>query len=43
MDTEFTLQDIYRSLDHFADFEVELQRHLNDRSKTIGRDLTYGF
>jgi len=41
---EFTLADIYRSLDRFAGFEVELQRHLNERIKeTIGRDLTYAF
>jgi transposase len=44
MRTDFTLPDIYRSLDHFADFEVELQRHLNERIKeTIGRDLSYAF
>jgi hypothetical protein len=44
MSTDFTLPDIYRSLDHFADFEVELQRHLNERVKeTIGRDLSYAF
>ncbi len=42
--TEFELEDIYRSLDFFAGFEVELQRHLNERVKaTIGRDLTYAF
>lgn len=44
MRTDFKLQDIYRSLDHFAGFEVELQRHLNERVKeTIGRDLSYAF
>jgi transposase len=44
MSTDFTLPDIYRSLDHFADFEVELQRHINERVKeTIGRDLSYAF
>lgn len=44
MRTDFTLPDVYRSLDHFADFEVELQRHLNERIKeTIGRDLSYAF
>ena len=44
MNTDFTLPDVYRSLDHFADFEVELQRHLNERVKeTIGRDLSYAF
>jgi transposase len=42
--TTFSLQDVYRSLGHFADFEVELQRHLNERIKTtIGRDLSYAF
>jgi len=41
---EFTLPDIYRSLDRFAGFEVELQRHLNERiMETIGRDLAYAF
>ncbi len=44
MQTDFTLPDLYRSLDHFAGFEVELQRHLNERVKeTIGRDLSYAF
>lgn len=44
MRTDFTLPDVYRSLDHFQDFEVELQRHLNERVKeTIGRDLSYAF
>ncbi len=42
--TDFTLPDVYRSLDCFAEFEVELQRHLNERVKeTIGRDLSYAF
>ncbi len=44
MDFEFTLPDIYRALDHFAKFEVELLRHLNKRVKQIiGRDLSYAF
>lgn len=44
MRTDFTLPDVYRSLEHFADFEVDLQRHLNERIKeTIGRDLSYAF
>lgn len=44
MRTDFTLPEVYRSLDYFADFEVELQRHLNERVKeTIGRDLSYAF
>jgi len=42
--TDFTLPDIYRSLDLFAGFEVELQRHLNERIKeTVGRDLSHAF
>jgi hypothetical protein len=41
---DFALQDIYRSLDNFADFESELQCHLNGEVKTaIGRDLSYAF
>jgi len=44
MRTDFTLPDVYRSLEHFAGFDVELQRHLNERVKeTIGRDLSYAF
>jgi transposase len=44
MITDFTLPDIYRSLDLFAGFEVELQRHLNDRIKEkIGRELSQVF
>jgi transposase len=42
--TTFSLQDVYRSLDHFANFEVELQRYLNEKiKKTIGRDLSHAF
>jgi transposase len=44
MKTDFTLQDMYRALDKFADFESELQRHLNEKVKaTIGRELSYAF
>jgi hypothetical protein len=44
MDTDFTLPDVYRALDRYVDFEVELQRHLNEKIKeTIGRDLSYAF
>jgi transposase len=44
MNTNYALQDIYRSLDRYADFDVELQRHLNEKVKeTIGRDLTHAF
>ena len=43
-DTNFDLQDIYRSLDVFSGFEVPLQRHLNEEvKKTIGRDLSHAF
>jgi transposase len=41
---DFELEDIYRALDHFADFDVELQRYLNNAVKaSVGRDLTYAF
>lgn len=44
METEFTLQNVYRSLDLFSGFEVGLQRHLNERIKErIGRDLSHAF
>lgn len=44
MYTDFTLPDIYRALDLFEDFEVELQRYLNERVKErIGRDLSNAF
>jgi len=44
MNTEFTLPNIYRALDHFEDFDIELQRHLNEQvKKTIGRDLSHAF
>jgi hypothetical protein len=33
MDTDFTLQNVYRSLDRIAGFEVESQRHLNEMIK----------
>jgi len=43
-DMDFNLNEIYRSLDVFSDFEVSLQRHLNDEvKKTIGRDLSHAF
>jgi transposase len=44
MDYDFALQDMYRSLDVFAGFEIELQRHLNDVIKEkIGRDFSHAF
>jgi len=42
--TDFTLPEMYRSLDVFSDFEIELQRYLNERIKaTVGRDLSHAF
>lgn len=44
MDTDFSLQALYRALGHIANFESELQHHLNERVKaTIGRDLSHAF
>ncbi len=44
MQTDFTLPDVYRSLDQISGLEIELQRHLNTRVKeTIGRDLSHAF
>jgi transposase len=44
MKTDFELEDIYRAMDKFADFNEELQRHLNSQiKKKIGRDLSYAF
>ena len=44
METEYELADVYRSLDVFSGFEIEIQRHLNERVKrTIGRDLSHAF
>lgn len=44
MNNEFTLADIYRSLDMFAQMETPLQRHLNEQVKgRIGRDLSHAF
>lgn len=41
---EMELPNVYRALDHLAAFDVELQRHLDDRIKAmIGRDLKYAF
>jgi transposase len=44
METDFDLPDVYKALSQFAEFEVELQRHLNEMvKKKIGRDLSYAF
>ena len=43
-DPQIELPNIYRALDHVATFSVSLQKHLNQRVKTlIGRDLKYAF
>jgi hypothetical protein len=44
MDIGFALCDVYKALDRFADFEVDLQRSLNTAVKSsIGRDLSHAF
>ena len=44
MDLAVDLPDVYRALGQFAGFEVELQRHMNEKVKAkIGRDLSYAF
>ena len=44
MEVGFALHDIYRALDKCAEFELELQRHTNERIKRIvGRDLSHAF
>lgn len=43
-DPQIELPNIYRALDHMAQFSVPLQRHLDERVKDlIGRDLKYAF
>lgn len=42
--TDFTLQEVYRSLDVFSGLETPLQRHMNDVVKDkIGRDMSSAF
>jgi len=44
LDDEYELEDVYRSLDQIADFETDLQHHLDKAIKqTMGRDLTHAF
>jgi len=44
MDTGFDLPEVYRALDQFAGFEIEIQRHLNKMvQEKIGRDLSHAF
>ena len=43
-DYDFALADVYRALDKFSDISIALQKHLNERIKTIvGRDESYAF
>lgn len=43
-DYNFSLSEIYRSLDKFSDLSIKLQRHLNDKvKKIIGRDESFAF
>lgn len=41
---DFSLDDIYRSLDYFASYSAEIQKHLNSRvSSLIGRNNSLGY
>ena len=44
MDCDFSLQDVYRSLDVFADMSADFQRWLSAGVKRVcGRDMAYAF
>jgi transposase len=44
MDIGFGLDDVYKALSKFADFETDIQRYLNTSVKSrIGRDLSHAF
>ena len=44
LDTTFDLQDVYRTLDCVGAFGPELQKHLNEKVRSlIGRDLSHAF
>ena len=41
---DFSLDDVYRSLDYFASYSTEIQKHLNGRvSSLIGRNNSLGY
>lgn len=41
---EFELSDVYRSLDKYADLNVDIQKYINERIvKLIGRKFDYGY
>lgn len=41
---DFSLADVYRSLDHFAGYSEEIQKHLHDKvCEFIGRDNQLGY
>lgn len=40
----FELHDVYRSLDYYGDYEIQLQKFLNDQvKKTVGRNTEYAY
>jgi transposase len=44
LNTDFKLENIYRSLDKFDEYKIELQKYINDRIKEItGRDTSYAY
>lgn len=41
---DFELADVYRSLDKFSDFSIDIQKYINNKIvKTIGRTFDYGY
>jgi len=41
---DFSLEDVYRSLDYFSDYSEEIQKHLNEKvSALIGRNDRLGY
>lgn len=41
---DYSLDDVYRSLDKFNEVKIELQKYINDKIKTIiGRDSSYAY
>lgn len=41
---DFSLDDVYRSLDYFASYSTEIQKHLNDRVASLtGRNNSLGY
>ena len=41
---DFELADVYRSLDKFSDFSIDIQKYINDKIvNTIGRTFDFGY